>query len=47
MTNAIKSDIEIINDTMNGQLSDLKKKMLDELNKNIIFKIIFFKLNVK
>jgi predicted nucleic acid-binding Zn-ribbon protein len=30
----VRSDIDIINETLNGQLTDLKKKMLDEMNKN-------------
>lgn len=30
----VRSDIDVINETLNGQLTDLKKKMLDEMNKN-------------
>ncbi len=30
----VRSDIDVINETLNGQLTDLKKKMLDEMNKS-------------
>lgn len=29
-----KSDIDLINETLNGQLSDLKRKMMEEMNKS-------------
>lgn len=31
---SLKSEIDVINETMNGQLSDLKKKMMDEMNRS-------------
>jgi len=30
----VRSEIDVINETLNGQLTDLKKKMLDEMNKS-------------
>lgn len=31
---SLKSDIDVINETLNGQLSDLKRKMMDEMTKS-------------
>jgi len=33
-TDSLKSEIDTINQTLNGQLTELKKKMMEEINKN-------------